>query len=210
MNGKFWTKLQDEYLKANYANVHNKEICEYLNRTYSSIYQRAYYWGLKKSIELKRLTYWKKGENQGKATQFKKGNIPANKGKKMSKDIYERCKATMFKKGNKPHNTLYNGALTMRKDKNNRKHVFIRISEEVWRPLHQVIWEKHNGTIPDNYNIVFKDKNQFNFNIDNLECISNAELMERNTIHQWSKEFEQLIRLNSKLKKEIHNQLNTQ
>ena len=39
------------------------------------------------------------------AGAFKKGMIPHNKGKKMSKELYEKCRGTMFEKGNIPADT---------------------------------------------------------------------------------------------------------
>lgn len=36
--------------------------------------------------------------------QFQKGQVSWNKGRKMSKEQYEKCKSTMFKKGNIPSN----------------------------------------------------------------------------------------------------------
>jgi hypothetical protein len=209
MSRKIWTPQEIEFLKANYANTLTSELCKIMNRSERSIYSQAGLLGIKKSEEIRKLFYWTKEKHHGKGL-FKKGHVPANKGKKMTKEVYEKSKHTFYKKGHKPKNTLYDGALTIRKDKNGRVYVFIRISEGVWKLLHQVIWEKIKGPIPKGYNVVFKDKNQFNFNLDNLECISNSELLERNTIHRWPIELKKLIRINSKLKKEIYNQLNSQ
>ena len=42
--------------------------------------------------------------NTGRTGHFPKGNIPPNKGKKVSKEAYEKSKTTMFRKGNIPVN----------------------------------------------------------------------------------------------------------
>jgi hypothetical protein len=52
--------------------------------------------------------------------------------------------------------------------------------------------------------VVFKDGNQLNCIIENLECISNAELMQRNTIHRFPAELKSTIRLVNKLKRNIN------
>lgn len=44
--------------------------------------------------------------------RFGKGHVPANKGKPMSKEQYEKCKATMFKKGHVPANHMEVGEYT--------------------------------------------------------------------------------------------------
>lgn len=42
-------------------------------------------------------------------------------------------------------------------------------------------WEKHFGSIPKHWNIIFKDGNPQNLNIENLELISNEELARRDS-----------------------------
>lgn len=44
-----------------------------------------------------------------------------------------------------------------------------------WRYKHNVVWEKHNGTIPSGCVIIFLDGNDRNFDINNLECVTRAE-----------------------------------
>ncbi len=43
-------------------------------------------------------------QNNGRRYRFSKGNIPANKGKKMPANVYEKARKTMFRKGNIPAN----------------------------------------------------------------------------------------------------------
>ena len=40
---------------------------------------------------------------------------------------------------------------------------------------HILIWEEHNGKVPAGHLINFKDGNRFNFDINNLMCITRAE-----------------------------------
>jgi len=71
---------------------------------------------------------------------------------------------------------------------------------------HKWVWEQATGKkVPKAHNIVFKDGDNLNTNIENLECISNAELMRRNTIHRYPQELVSQIRKVSKLKKLINN-----
>ncbi len=113
-----------------------------------------------------------------------------------------------FKKGNLPANTLYDGAITTRNDKRGIPQKYIRISLSKWQYLSNYNWEKANGPKPKGFNIVFKDKNTLNCEIENLEMISNAELMQRNTIQQYPEELQQTMRALGKLNKTIKKYVN--
>lgn len=109
--------------------------------------------------------------------RFKKGNIPANKGKKgsMSPEQYKKCQATMFKKGNIPPNRREIGS--ERIDKNG--YVEIKIQDgnlnKNWIKKHRYIYEQANGKIPKGHKVIFADGNNRNFDINNLILVTNAE-----------------------------------
>lgn len=118
--------------------------------------------------------------------------LPMIEGKKqseyMSADAIERSKQTRFKKGNIPHNALEVGSEVIRVSKG-LSYYMIKVpnqSKLVYK--HTWLWEQANGAVPKGFNIVFKNGNSLDCRLENLECISNAELMERNTIHQYPPE----------------------
>jgi len=41
--------------------------------------------------------------------------------------------------------------------------------------LHQAVWERHNGPIPDGHHVHHRDGNPLNNDIGNLECVSSSE-----------------------------------
>ncbi len=45
-----------------------------------------------------------------------------------------------------------------------------------WKYKGVIEWEKHHGEVPKGYNIIYLDGNRKNANIENLACVSNAEL----------------------------------
>jgi len=44
-----------------------------------------------------------------------------------------------------------------------------------WKLKHHLIWEKHYGRVPKGYNVIFLDRNKFNFDIDNLALATKLE-----------------------------------
>jgi HNH endonuclease len=41
--------------------------------------------------------------------------------------------------------------------------------------LHHVVWEEHHGPVPRGFKVCFKDGNHMNWDISNLELLSNSE-----------------------------------
>lgn len=108
---------------------------------------------------------------------FKKGDIPANKGKKG----LTGANKTSFAPGNVPSNTKKAGSISTRKDKNGSLYMHIKIEEpNKWKMLHVYIWEQKHGKIPKGYCVIFKDKNTLNTRLDNLMIVSRAELARLN------------------------------
>lgn len=116
-----------------------------------------------------------KGNNKirsGMDTRFKKGTVPPNKGKKMSAEQYEKCKGTMFKKGHGPQNYRPVGSERINVD----GYIEIKVKDPgTWKLKHRVIWEEHNGEIPQGEIVIFRDNNPLNCTIDNLMLISKGE-----------------------------------
>ena len=108
--------------------------------------------------------------------QFKKGNIPFNKGKKqkdyMSEESINKTKGTRFKKGDMPHNHKKVGSERITID----GYIEIKTQEpNKWQLKHRYIYEKKYGKIPDGYNVIFLDGNKQNLDLSNLKLVSKAE-----------------------------------
>lgn len=205
---KIWTTQEDDIMCEKYPHIQTNDLCKLLNRPYSSVSNRAYFLGIKKSEAfLKsdlsgRLT---KLSESGKVYRYQKGHTPFNKGKPMPSEVYEKVKHTMFKKGQTSLNALPIGNEVNRFDKRTGKsYVMIKIESSLKLVYkHTYVWQQHYGKVAKGYNIVFKDGNSMNCIIENLECISNAELMARNTIHRYPEELKSTIKIISKLNKRI-------
>jgi len=183
----------------------------------NKIYMTAKRYGVQKSEAFRNSPLSgriRKGQRLSPGTEFKKGRIPPVKGKKRAdirKSREERNKnlSTRWKKGNRPHTTKHDGAISVRRvirPNGVMRYKFIRISEGKWVFLNRYLWEKTHGAIPAGDNVVFKDENTLNCTIENLECISNAELIERNRGTRYPLDLKRLIRTRNKLQKTLKQQ----
>jgi len=124
--------------------------------------------GLHNGIESRFNTGWK-------PTQFKKGHVPANKGKKGIS--YPGCTATQFKKGNMPQTWKPVGTETVRGD----GYTWVKIAEpNKWREKHRLIWEAANGPVPAGRAVIFADGDKMNVTLENLMLITRAQLARLN------------------------------
>lgn len=117
----------------------------------------------------------------GLTGQFQKGRIPANKGKKMSREQYEKCRTTMFRTGHTPANTMQVGEETHTTDGYRiRKVRDTGTQRERFAFVHRETWERHNGPIPDGKIVSFLDGDKDNCDIGNLVLLDNLENLELN------------------------------
>lgn len=149
-----------------------KELTEAVNEKYGS-----------GTITAKKMRAYKKNHNivSGIDCKFQPGHTPANKGKPMSPEQYEKCKETMFKKGQIPPNHINVGEYTHTTD----GYLIRKIREtgtqrERFEFVHRAVWEEHNGPIPDGKMVSFLDGNKDNCNIENLFLTDNATNLEMN------------------------------
>jgi hypothetical protein len=84
-------------------------------------------------------------------------------------------KSVQFKKGYTPWNVRPIGSERLKDG-----CVEIKISKDLWRMKHVVIWEEANGPVPKDHVIIFADRNRSNFSLDNLLLVSRRELMMMN------------------------------
>lgn len=114
--------------------------------------------------------------NSGEGGVFQKGQQSWNK----DKTGYMGANRTSFKEGCIPPNRVPIG--TERKSKDG--YLEIKVTDgkgnKNWKAKHRLIWENHNGDIPDRHVIIFGDRDIRNFDIDNLLSISRKQLVRLN------------------------------
>lgn len=189
---RFFTKKEDNFLKRNYKKIPCKRMATMLGRTDGTARQRLKLLGITVPPEI--VARFKK------ESQFKKGHVSHNKGRKMPKEIYEKVKGTMFKKGNTPHNTKYNGYERISKD----GYVEVRVRKGKFNLKHRVVWEQKRGKIPEGKIVVFKDGNKLNVKLSNLKLITREQNMKRNSYHRYGKEIAKVYQLKGALQRQIN------
>jgi hypothetical protein len=190
-----------------YPNTSTNIICYVTGFNVQQVYRIAAAFNVKKTPEYKAELLKAEAlklQESGLAHRFKKGHAPLNKGKKMSKEAYEKVKPTMFKPGSIPHNTKHDGHISIRMDKTGRSYSHIRVAKGTYKLLHRVIWERHNGAIPKGFIVAFKNGNTMDCTLENLELISRQEGMLRNSMmNKYPADVVEVIRLKGALKRRI-------
>lgn len=164
---RFTTPEQDAWIKAHAAGKTSEELITMIKDKFGIVFTAAQMNGYKK----------RRGIKTGLTGRFEKGHIPFNKGRKMPAEVYAKAAPTMFKKGQLPALTRPIGAERWRDD----GYLWVKVAHpNKWRQKHRVIWEAANGPIMPGYKIIFTDGNRSNFDINNLICVSAAELVRLN------------------------------
>lgn len=164
-----WTDEVIQFMIENYQGKDNIELAKLLNERFNLNTNGDRVSNVKANLKRRKGINLNTGINKG---CIKKGNIPFNKGKKMSKEQYNKCKNTMFKKGNIPANHRPIGSERITVD----GIVEIKIAEpNKWKAKARVIYEKEFGTIPKGYIIIYLDGNKQNLEPNNLKAISRKE-----------------------------------
>lgn len=184
------------YINLHYPDESTQKIADHLGRSLLSIYRMARKIGLEKSEAYKQSAASgriQKGSDFGKDFWFKKGLVPATKGKKqleyMSAEAIERTKATRFQKGGLPRNTKEDGHISIRKmNGSNLYYKWIRVAVKEWELLMLV---------------AFKDNNQLNCEPENLYLETVEQHMARNTIMRFDPQLREVIRLMAKYNRKI-------
>jgi hypothetical protein len=205
------TALEVSEIKTRYPNERAQDLANEFKVPIRSIYSISSRYKLKKSEDFRNSEASgriKPGQRLSPKTEFKKGCPGATKGLRIDSIIKNKEKLRnwrdkcLWKKGHKPVNTAKDGEIRWRK---NVGYYFIRISENHWEFLHRHIWQEKKGEIPEGFNVVFIDGNRRNCKLSNLECISNADLVEKNRHTKYPLDLRKAIEERNKLNKILNN-----
>lgn len=194
-----WTPEKDNTLRELFPATPSAQVAEVMGLTLSQVNCRAFVLGIKKNTEYKRSTQLKSIEQlmrKGVNYRFPKGNVPQNKGKKMSAELRSKCQHTFFTKGHKPHNTKYNGY----ERTNAEGYIEVRVGDKQFIGKHRLLWEQANGPVPEGMCVIFADGDKTNFDLSNLVCVSRGDLAILNKQKKYGREIAENVLLLSKIK----------
>ena len=159
------TDSEDEFVKAHYIELTMHEIARRLKRAKSAV-----------GCSMKRQGLSLTDKMRDARMRLTKGTESHNKGKKQSEymtiEQIEKTVATRFKKGDKVHNAKPVGSERIGKG----TYIQIKVAEpRTWKFKQIWVWEQHFGPVQKGYIVIFKDNNNRNFDIDNLDCISRSQ-----------------------------------
>ena len=195
--GKKWSAKETAHLKELWRSKTVHECSEILGRATSSIYYKVAEQGFKRDPE---------HEHISARSRFKKGQQPWNTGLK-GWNAGGKSHKTRFKRGhgnsNNEHPVGYekldkDGVLLRKVSKTGARN-------EKWRPVKDIVYEEHNGQIPDGHIVNFDDGSKENYEPSNLIALTRAQMLDRNRIQRYGSEVHGIAitlgRFKSKLRK---------
>jgi len=211
MNGSKWSPEEIALLRELFADVHSEDVALLIGRSLSSVRNTACKLGLHKSEEyLKSDTCGRAHSLQNeamRAAQFKPGHRTWNAGFKGWNPA--GSEKGHFKPGSKPATRRPIGSERIDKD----GCLMRKVSEtgqkrKDWQTVHSLVWAQQVGAIPPGYIVVFKAGKKTSIlseiKPENLECLSRAELMHRNSYQRYPPEIAKAIQLRGALNRQIN------
>jgi hypothetical protein len=186
-----WTAAEDAVVRARYASEPTPEIAATLGRTTGAVFQRAEKLNLHKSPEYL-AAFWAESARRvvvaGARTRFRPGLVPADKGLRRPGWAPGRMRETQFKPGHRGGRAAerYQPIGTERVSKDG--YLQRKVNDDFplqrrWRFVHLLVWEAAHGPLPQGHAVAFRNGDKRDIRLENLECITRAELMRRNTVH---------------------------
>ena len=218
-----WSPEEDRIVRSLFPVNATNKVAALIDRTTSSVFQRARILGVKKCPEYlaTRAHRLNGSEPASKASRFKPGQAPHNKGRPqdewMPAKSRKRVKATQFNPGQLSGAAARNykpvGSLRINHDGCLERKVTDDhpVPARRWVSVHRLVWEAANGPMPKGHLVVFKPgKNTTDpdlITLDRLELITRAENMRRNSyLTRYPKDVADLIRMRGVLNRKIRSQ----
>lgn len=205
-----WTAAEVSVLIETYPHIPTEWLAQVLKLDLQQVYHKAASLGIKKSeayLASEFACRLRRGDQVGAGTRFRKGQQSWNKGK--PHPARGRSAETQFKPGERRGVAvdLYKpiGSERISKDGYRQRKINDDFPpQRRWRAVHLIEWEAINGPVPAGHALVFKDGDKTNITLDNLELITRAELMRRNSYHQYPKPIARVIQLRGAITRQIN------
>lgn len=209
MKRKHWSPDEIARLRDLYPILPTADVAMALGRNTRSVYNGATQYGVTKSAEYLKSDNAKRIQRgctdpRMMRTRFPAGHTPWNAGQKGWR-AGGRSKETRFAPGHRPHTWLPIGSERVTDDGTlQRKVSDTGDTRKDWRAVHALLWERAHGQIPPGHIAVLKNRDKRDIRIENVEVISRAENMRRNSYHRYPKEIALAIQLRGALNRQIN------
>lgn len=215
---KFKFSVVDEILiREDFPDTKTEILAKVIGCTVGQLHGKAKRMGVKKSeayLAGPDACRLRRGDNVGAQYRFPKGHVPANKGLRRPGFAPGDMAKTQFKKGRpaiESRNYVAIGTEKIDQD----GYLVRKVTDDPtifparrWVAVHRLVWEAANGPIPPGHCVGFLPGRKTNvlvqITVDVLECISFAERMRRNTIHNQHPEIADVARLRGRVKRAIN------
>jgi len=176
-----WSAAENELLRVLYPHYTNPDLALIFGRTASAVKKKA-------------LTQLR--------CEPKRPDVVA----RAYRQAMQTARKTWFPPGNQPHTWVPVGTVSPDSDGYLRRKYADRPgpARRRWKYVHIELWEEHNGPLPAGHNIVFRNGDKTDIRLENLECISDADLMRRNTRHRYPREINNAIAAKAALTRRIN------
>ncbi len=191
-----WTAQEIKELRARFPDEPTAKLARDLGRPVASLYNLAHKLRVRKSAAFYASpASGRTNGRQGIGYRFRKGQASWNKGMKGLRT--PGSEKGWFKKGAKPANTWKPiGTEVVTKD----GYVVRKVTDiggynnNDWKFVHHLAWEKRRGPVPPGHALIFRNGNKRDFRIKNLQLLTRAQLMKKNSIHNYPEPIKDLIR----------------
>jgi len=191
-DGKPWSPQDDDDLRRLYPHHDIQALMRIFGRAEKAIAARAHRLELVKA----------EGYEPPRRGCFEPGLVPWNKGQPFNPPGSEKGR---FKPGQRPHTWVPVGHERISRDGVlERKVTDAGPAKDHFQSVHSIIWEELHGPVPEGHLVRFKDGDKRNFAPDNLELVSRAENMQRNSYHRYGPEIAQLYQLKGAITRKIN------
>jgi hypothetical protein len=184
---QWWTAADDERMFADFPRMRTATLAERMGRTVNSVRTRAVFLGLRKTADtLRAIT----AERVCASNAGRFGNRPAwNKGKRGEYHISHGAPL---------------GAERIRDGYLFRKVTLDGPYSRRWRAVHVITWEALHGAVPRGYAVSFKDGDRTNVEASNLELITQADNLARQSSQNYGPELFKLLMLRGQITKALN------
>ena len=194
---RLFTPEQDKFLRNNYAGRSAKELTTLFNDRF----------GAAMTVRQIKIFVKNRGIRSGRTGRFEKGHTPHNKGVR-GWQAGGRSEKTRFKPGQRGINWMPVGSERITGEGIlQRKVSDTGYPPRDWKSVHVLLWERHHGPVPDGHIVVFRDGNPVKIEIENLACITRAENLFRNSIHNLPEALKDVIRIRGVLNRHINQRI---